>query len=85
MGLEEDLAQKISKELAQEIDNELLADIYVAYGWTKVENQFYYNAKHAVDISYWIANHCQGKATRIGRHWLFELEKDATMYILRWA
>lgn len=79
------LSENIAKKLSQEINNKLLADVYVSCGWTKVENQFYYNAKHAVDINCWMSDNCKGKIERIGRHWLFEDANDATMFILRWA
>lgn len=86
MGLEEELADILAKEMAREIDEELMSDMMVAaMGWTKVKNHYYYNNRHAVDIANWLEENCQGEYKRMAGSFLFELEKDATMFILRWS
>lgn len=86
MGLEENIANKIALQMAQEIDDSLMADMLEAVGWTKIKHGFYYfNNQHAVNIRDWLDEHCQGHYRRLGPYFLFELEKDATMFILRWS
>jgi hypothetical protein len=84
MGLEEELANQISQDIARTIDQGVLADILVSCGWTRVKDQYYHHRSHAVDIADWLEEHCQGQHRRLASDWLFKDAKDATAYILRW-
>ena len=84
MTLEEEMIEKAGAEMAREIDREILWGMLQGIGWTRVMLDRFQDNKHAVDISYWLEEHCQGAYERNGRDFLFENEKDASMFILRW-
>lgn len=85
MDLEKEITDALSKEFSDSIDFEILADVLCRVGWTKFSITRFIDNHHAVDIRYWLADHCQGEYKRNGRTFLFESTKDATMFILRWG
>ena len=65
--------------IAQQLDNE---------GWTKVVLNSLkptLGMKHSVDVVMWADENCVDLFIHNGRTWLFENEKDATMFLLRWS
>lgn len=85
MNLEEQIAEEAAKEMSAAMDFIVLADVLCRFGWTQVEIPRFVDNNHAVDIGYWLLDHCQGEYRRNGRTFLFEDSKDATMFILRWG
>jgi hypothetical protein len=83
--LEDQYAEAAATAMAQEIDREVLWGMLIGIGWTRVMLDRLQDNKHAVDISYWLDEQCHGAYERNGRDFLFESEKDATMFILRWV
>ena len=83
--LEDQYAEAAATAMAREIDREVLWGMLIGIGWTRVMLDRLQDNKHAVDISYWLDEQCQGAYERNGRDFLFESEKDATMFILRWV
>lgn len=75
---------EISKEavarLQEEIDWELKSDILIKQGWTQVKI-----SDDVVELK-WIADNCKGRVHHnpSGLEWIFENEKDAIAFILRW-
>jgi hypothetical protein len=43
------------------------------------------NGEQAVDIIVWLENNCKGSFERNGRDFIFESQKDANWFILRWG
>lgn len=65
--------------IAQQLDNE---------GWTKVVLKSLtptLGMKHSVDVVMWADENCVDLFIHNGRTWLFENERDATMFLLRWS
>lgn len=83
--LEERLKQKLSKEIADNIDWEMLADIYKSVGWTELHFSPHVEALLAYEISTWMKSNLTGHYTSRGTRWLFEKQKDATLFVLRWS
>jgi len=83
--LEKEILEHKAKEMQQEIDREIVWKMLESIGWTRVLISRFQDNKHAVDISYWLEEHCKGKYERNGRDFLFEDSKDATMFILKWV
>lgn len=80
-----EITDELSRELANEIDREILWGFLEADGWTKVTISRFTDNYHAVDIRYWIEEYTKGRHLSSGVKFLFEDEKDATMFILRWV
>ena len=71
-----------AKILQEEIDWEILSTLLVEKGWTKVEE---ISPSPMYIVGKWVKDNIQGKYKVRGTTWLFESEKDATMFILRWS
>jgi hypothetical protein len=84
MNLEEEIANKMSNDLSREIDREVLWGMLTGIGWTRVMLSRLQDNRHAIDITYWLKENCQGAYERNGRDFLFESTKDATMFTLKW-
>ena len=84
-NIEDELLAEAGKQMANEIDREILWGMLQGIGWTRVMLDRLQDNKHAVDISYWLEEHCQGAYERNGRDFIFENSKDATMFILKWV
>jgi hypothetical protein len=84
MNIEKEMLDQAGKELAREIDREVLWGMLVGIGWTRVMLDRLQDNNHAIDITYWLEENIKNPFERNGRDFLFEDEKDATMFILRW-
>ena len=84
MNIQGVIMEEKSKELAREIDREVLWGMLTGMGWTRVMLSRLQDNKHAIDITYWLEENCQGAYEREGRDFLFENTKDATMFTLKW-
>jgi hypothetical protein len=78
------LSAKMSRILAEEIDQEFMLDMLLATGWTKVELERLKDRYESIDIEQWMDEHCTGKHTKLGRTFVFEKKQDAEWFILRW-
>lgn len=70
-----------AKLLQEEIDWEILSDILVECGWIKVDIS---PEQIPTIVETWVKGNVQGKYKVRGPTWVFESEKDAMMFILRW-
>lgn len=82
--LENEVMDKLSKDLAEDIDRQILWGWLKETGWTFVKIIFQNNI-HAIDVNEWVDANAKGKYLRAGGEYLFEDSKDATMFILRWS
>lgn len=83
--LEHEYIEKLAKDLADEIDFNVLTSLLVDGGWTKVALPRFSSRFHAIDIDIWIEQNCSGTVRSFGSTFVFEHPKDATFFILRWA
>ena len=83
--LQDQILTNIATEMKNDIDREVMWGMLADTGWTKFSIPRFVDNHHAVDISYWLAEHCQGEYKRNGRHFLFENSKDAMLFMLRWG
>ena len=75
---------KMSQDLANEIDFGILSDMLSENGWTSVEFIPFTYSKQAKDIADWAEQHCTGKWRHCGVKFVFERAADATAAILKW-
>jgi hypothetical protein len=81
---EREYLNKMSRDLANEIDFDILSDILSAQGWTPVEFLPFTYSKQAKDIADWTEQHSMGKWRHCGVKFVFERAADATAAILKW-
>ncbi len=84
MDIETEISDTLAKELQQEIDNSLMAEILTETGWTKV-TYHYNNVQQALDIIDWLKENCSDRFQRLGSGYYFKDKKDAEWFILRWT
>jgi hypothetical protein len=80
MKLEQEIANKLAKEIADQIDWNILSEILIEQGWNKVIREPLVNE----DVKGWIDLVRIGKVHSLGNEWLFEKEQDAIIFLLRW-
>jgi len=97
-SLQDDILDHMGKDIACEIDKELLDDLMIDVlkdeGWiaTKVNPAFTdigmvsgrFNIWYS-QTAEWIHLNAQGDYKLLKGQWLFKDPKDATMFILRWS
>ena len=85
MILEDEILDTAGKDMAREIDREILWGMLVGLGWTRVMLPTLGNGEQAVDIIVWIEENCRHAVERNGRDFLFESVNDANWFKLRWG
>lgn len=82
-GLEEEVA----KILQEEIDWVVMIDIMTELGWTKIEMDWSSRIPDttAHEVKEWCRTNLEGNYQGRAKIWLFERERDATMFVLRWS
>jgi hypothetical protein len=85
MNIEEELSNKLAKEISNEIDREVLWGMLIDMGWHRVMISRLQDNLHAVDITMWLKENIKHHYKRDGRDFLFLNERDATLFILRWV
>ena len=84
MTLEEELLDKAGKEMAREIDREVLWGMLKDLGWRRVMLDRLTDNNQAVDITHWLESNCKNPFERSGADFIFESEVDAVNFTLRW-
>jgi len=95
--LEQDMLDRMGKEMAQEIDKELLDDITIAIlindGWTETKVNPAFTDMGMLSGRFedwyaqtgeWVHKNAQGEYKLVKGQWLFQDPRDATMFILKW-
>lgn len=68
--------------LQEEIDTEILFDLMKQLGWHSVELDTPVDEQVAAE---WLSKNASGKYKGRRQHWVFENEKDAVVFSLRWS
>jgi hypothetical protein len=84
MSIEEEILNKAGKDMAREIDREVLWGMLKDIGWRRVILDRFTDNNHAVDITYWLEANCKNPFERSGADFIFESEVDAVNFTLRW-
>lgn len=85
MTLEEEILNKAGKEMARDIDREVLWGLFEDIGWTRFKISRLTDNNHAIDITNWLLDNCKGQFERNGAEFLFEDSKDAVLFMMRWG
>lgn len=96
--LEQDMLDRIGKDIAREIDKELLDDLMIDVltkdGWTptRINPAFPPNGMMSGSFNEWYSQtaewvhlNAQDDYKLLKGQWVFKDPKDATMFILRWS
>lgn len=81
----DELLKTASKGLQEEIDWGIICDMLKEIGWVKIETSWGVKSlEDAYDLKEWCLKNIKGNYKARGKIWLFEKEKDAIMFSLRW-
>jgi hypothetical protein len=74
----------IAKQMAEEIDFQVLSSFFIKDGWTRVELARFTNNNNAIDIADWAEEHCKDKYIKHSTTYVFKDSSDAVMFTLKW-
>ena len=82
-----DIVEEASRKLQEEIDFEVLCSVYKECGWTEVKMSWPAQMTESLahEIKEWSRSNLVGVYHGRGPTWIFEKEKDATLFVLRWT
>lgn len=81
--LEDEIIDAAGSRMAAEIDFEILSNMLIELGWTKVILKPM-TWEDGLLIDHWVAQNTKGHYQTMGLVWLFEYEHDANWFKLRW-
>jgi hypothetical protein len=76
MTLKEQITQEIAREMAAQMDFDIIADLL---GWTRIELAAYDH-----NVLNWLDKHCRSEYQRHKSSFIFRDPKDASHFILKW-
>ena len=83
--LEQEIITGLGNQMQQEIDREVLWGMLEGIGWHRVMLPRFIDNNHAIDIGYWLIDNCKESFERSGADFIFESQKDANWFKLRWG
>lgn len=83
INISEAVANEAAKNLAKEIDFEVLTSVLIESGWVKVVLKPV-TWEQGYEIDEWVANNIKGPFQTMGLVWVFKNPKEATWFTLRW-
>ncbi len=83
--IQDQIIEQAGQEMAREIDREILWGMLVGIGWTRVMISHETAMVSATLIKEWLEHNCVNSYEKHRTDFIFEDNKEATMFILRWA
>jgi hypothetical protein len=83
-----ELEAKIAEQIQDEMDWAIMKDLCLAdtdYKLVRLKGLEKLSELKYLEILEWCQNHLAQHFLGHGKEWLFESEKDATMFILKWS
>ena len=83
--MEEQIANDMAKLIQEEIDWEIISDLFIKTGWTKVDLPTLGSNELAVDMNEWMHAECKHHWKRRGKTFIFENKNEAALFRLTWS
>lgn len=82
MNIEQQMMERVSRDIAESIDWQIISDIFTAGGWTTVmmDKDFC-----ETSVTEWLDVTCKNRWRRYKNHFMFKNNKDATWFVIRWS
>lgn len=84
IDIEKEIIQNMSNKIVRDIDRRAIWRLLRDIGWTYITLPVL-NITTRIDIIHWLEENCQGSYQQSGIEFIFENEKDAIMFTLRWT
>jgi hypothetical protein len=85
MNFEEKITEDLGRQLAQHIDFELMLDVLIACGWSVIKLKSLLSRERSVDILTWCEDNTHGRYKYQGSCFIFEQQRDAVNFALKWS
>lgn len=82
--LQEQILEAKAREMAQEMDREILWSMLASMGWHRVMLPVFGSTKEYTEVAEWTSVNCKHAFEHHKRDYLFEDEQDAMWFKLRW-
>lgn len=82
--LKDEYMEHAAKQLAEEIDAEIMRGLLKGSGWHEVVIPWIMTHEQSQEIDEWVERKSKGKYWNRGLVWLFESDVDATWFRMRW-
>ena len=83
--VENDIAEELGRQIQQEIDREILFELLVECGWTRIVLPSKWLPTSGVELHEWREKNLTGHYKAHENVWIFEKSQDALVFSLRWA
>jgi hypothetical protein len=83
--IQEEIAERFAVQLQKELDWELIEDILVATGWTRAEIVPFSRPELQRTVLNWVQTNVQGQYKNFETRYVFQNEKDAVLFALKWV
>lgn len=80
VDMEAELTQVLAKTVQEEIDNNIMSDMLVSMGWTKITVR----NRHKIAAD-WCTKNIRSPYRIFGDHWCFQDTRDAAWFGLKWS
>ena len=82
--MQDQIMDQAVKQMADEIDFEVLCSLLIDIGWTKVMLDTLGSNSRACDIKDWLNTECKKEYKQRGRSFVFESKDEAALFKLTW-
>lgn len=83
-NLQQEIIAELGTNMQSEMDKEILWGMLVKMGWIRVLLPRFESREHAVDCLEWVKQHCSDSYEHKGSEFIFENDRDAVNFILKW-
>ncbi len=83
--LYEQQIEDAAKQLADDIDAEIMRGMLAGCGWHEVKLDWIMTHEVSKEVDEWVASNTRGKVWNRGLVWMFNSKQDATWFTLRWS
>ena len=83
-NLQEMMLEESARQLAEEIDAEIMRGMFKEMGWSEVVIPWVMTHEVSQEVDDWVRQKTKGEFWNRGLVWLFENDTDAMWFKMRW-
>jgi len=84
LNLQDQIVDELASKMQSEIDFQILSDMLVELGWVKIFVRYSPPQRSWDKVKQWAEDNCQGNHQEHNGIWVFEDQKDANWFALKW-
>lgn len=84
LNLQDEIMERSAKRLAEDIDAEVLRQVFRDSGWHEVVIPWIMTHEVSAEVDKWVDENVKGAYWNRGLVWLFKEQRDANWFVLRW-